>query len=320
VSLAWNLAVAKQNPSDGPVSGPFTHENLSLFLVKAEKGGSSGARRYVTLQDAISQKKAVVHETEEVNELAVENVSDQDVFIQTGDIVKGGQQDRVITNDFVLRPKSGRVSVDAFCVEQGRWSQRGRESASTFNSSREMVSSKPLKMAVGVKKDQSEVWREVGKTQADLALSTAETVTVTASASSLPLTLQSRPVEGAVKGYLKALRRVPNGSSGAIGVVVAVNGEINSADIYSSPELFAAMWPKLLKASAVEAVRLKRQEPSGTLRADAVDAFLREAEQGAETAIDIDGRITLARRENEQQITMESRDPQGWIHRSILKK
>jgi hypothetical protein len=320
VSLAWSLSLPGQIPSDDQISGPFTHENLSLFLVTAQKGEKGGSRRYLTLKDAMDQRKVVVSETKKVNELAVENVSDEKIYIQSGDIVKGGQQDRVITNDFVLPRRSGRIAVDAFCVEQGRWSQRGSESASTFNSSSELAAAKPMKVAVGVKKDQSQVWQQVTETQRSLALATAETVTVSASASSLPLTLKSRPVEDAVKGYLKALQRIPDGRSDAVGLVFAVNGEINSADIYSSPELFAAMWPKLLKASAVEAVRLKQKEPSAVVQTTEVGKFLRDAERGSETRVAIDRRISLIRRENDREIAIESRDPQGWIHRSVIQK
>jgi len=319
VTLAWSLTLLGQPNSR--ISEPFTYKNLSLFLVTAGEGGnSSGGRHYLTLKEALDQQKIRVIETKQVNELAVENVSAEPVYIQSGDIVKGGQQDRVISNDFVLPPRSGRVAVDAFCVEHGRWSQRGGEPASTFNSSTEMAATKPLKMAVSVNKDQSEVWNQVAQTQAGLALSTAQSVIVSSSASSLPLTLQSRPIEDAVKGYIKALHRIPDGKRDVVGFVFAVNGEINSADIYSSTELFAAMWPKLLKASAVEAVRLKSQQPSATLLPADVAQFLRDAETGAETKIEVDRRITLARRENQHLIAMESRDRQGWIHRSIIRK
>ena len=320
VSLLWSLSVAGQVPAGTQISGPFTHENLTIFLVHAPRGDSSGNRSYLTLQEAMERKKVVVIETKQVNELAVENVSDEEVYIQSGDIVKGGRQDRVMTNDFILPRRSGRIAVAAFCVEQGRWSQRGGESASTFNSSTELAATKPIKVAVGVKKNQSEVWQQVADTQAGLALATAQTVTVSESASSLPLTLKSRPVEEAVRGYIKALRRIPEGRSDVTGLVFAVNGEINSADIYSSPELFAAMWPKLVKASAVEAVRLKRKEPSPAVQAAAVADFLRAAEKGAESRVDVDGRITLVRRENEGEITTESRDPHGWIHRGVIKR
>ncbi len=55
---------------------------------------------------AMARKVVIVHETQEVNELAVENVSrTEEVFIQAGDIVKGGQQDRVLAVD-LDRPRA----------------------------------------------------------------------------------------------------------------------------------------------------------------------------------------------------------------------
>ena len=80
-----------------------------------------------------------MYETGQVNELAIENVSpDRAVFVQAGDIVKGGRQDRVFSQDLVLKPRSGRVPIDAFCVESGRWRQRGgrRRTASRPRSTR----------------------------------------------------------------------------------------------------------------------------------------------------------------------------------------
>ena len=56
------------------------------------------------------------------------------VFIQAGDIVKGGKQDRVLTVSFLLPPNSGRVPIASFCVEQGRWSARGKEDHARFSS------------------------------------------------------------------------------------------------------------------------------------------------------------------------------------------
>jgi hypothetical protein len=56
------------------------------------------------------------------------------VFVQAGDIVKGGRQDRVLTVSLLIPPRSGRMAIGAYCVEQVRWSQRGHESAKKFMS------------------------------------------------------------------------------------------------------------------------------------------------------------------------------------------
>src|SRR5690349_8214729 len=78
---------------DYRLSGPYTQDNLSIFLIHGAKRPS--VKTFLTLQEALDQKKVVVYETGNVNELAVENFASEDVYIQSGDIVKGGRQDRV---------------------------------------------------------------------------------------------------------------------------------------------------------------------------------------------------------------------------------
>jgi hypothetical protein len=94
------------------LSGPFTHDNLTIFLIH---GADKSAKNLLTLDEAIDQRKVVVYETRNVNELAVENVSSEDVFIESGDIVKGGAQDRTLKDDIILPSKSGKVSLNSFC-------------------------------------------------------------------------------------------------------------------------------------------------------------------------------------------------------------
>jgi hypothetical protein len=52
------------------LSGPYTHENLTVFLVYGRDRLET--KELLTLQEALVQKKAVVHEKEDVNELTVE--------------------------------------------------------------------------------------------------------------------------------------------------------------------------------------------------------------------------------------------------------
>jgi hypothetical protein len=211
--------------------------------------------------------------------------------------------------------ESGKVPVFAFCVEQGRWSQRGAERVQVFDSSKYMISTKELKMAVKSKKDQSAVWREVAKTQAALQVSAP------ASPTSLQLTLESRTVADAVDGYLKALTGIAAAKPDAVGFAFAINGAVNSADVYSSPALFAAMWPKLLRSSAVEAVgRLKTDERFQPTTSEAIHAFLREAEKGKQSAADVDQRVRLATYAGDDQLLFESQEGAGWIHRNYIKK
>jgi hypothetical protein len=115
------------------VSGPYEHGNLAIFLLHGKD--RVAAADFLTLKEAMEQKLVVVHETGSVNELSVENLSkDRAVYIQYGDIVKGGKQDRTLQYDIVLSPSSGKVPLPSFCVEQGRWRARGGENVAAFQS------------------------------------------------------------------------------------------------------------------------------------------------------------------------------------------
>ena len=68
-----------------------------------------------------------------------------------------------------------------------------------------------------------------------------------------------------------------------IGYVFAINGKINSADIYVSNALFKKLWPKLLQASAIEAVaELRRGEKFDAPKPAEVQGFLDDGDKGPE--------------------------------------
>lgn len=305
------------------LSGPYTHENLTLFLVHGADTLSGGP--YLTLQEAMERRAVVVHETQEVNELAVENLSGtEEVFIQAGDIVKGGQQDRVLAVDLILSARSGRVPIDAFCVEEGRWSARGEESSGRFTTSESMAATRELKMAARASRSQAEVWDEVGQAQAKLSASTNADVRSGVSASSLQLSLENEKVRERAGGYVKALSAVVGGKPDAVGYVFTVNGRLSSADVYSSGALFRKLWLRLLEASAVEAVaELPTYDGAAAGAAHSVEDFLADAARGRETEREVTKRTMVVKREGERAIFFETRDMArggAWVHRNYLAK
>jgi hypothetical protein len=86
LAFAASLTLPAQTNSY-KITGPFTHENLTVFLIH---GPNKIGKSFLTLEEALDQRKVIVYETRDVNELAIENVSNKDVFIESGDIVKGG--------------------------------------------------------------------------------------------------------------------------------------------------------------------------------------------------------------------------------------
>lgn len=303
------------------LSGPFTHKNLTIFLIHGKSVVVT--KKFITLEEALVQKKVVVYETKTVNELAIENLSNEDVYVQSGDIVKGGQQDRMMAVDLIVPPKSGRMPIAAFCVESGRWSKRSGERVEVFSSSAEVASTKDLKLAAKRAKSQGAVWKNVTVTQDKLSQNISTTVNSSESASSLQLSLENKKVRETADGYIKALSGITSGKTDVIGYVFAINGKMNSADVYGSSELFKKLWPKLLKGNAVEAIAELQKREFKPASAEQAKTFLTEAESGRASEKAVTGRVKLVTREDSKNIFFETRDDaqQGaWVHRNYIKK
>lgn len=156
----------------------------------------------------MERKRVIVYETKDVNELAIENIADDvDVFVQSGDIVKGGQQDRVLAVDLILPPRSGRIAISAFCVEAGRWSRRGSETATRFETSSERIASRELKNATAVTNSQTQVWSEVVNVQNKISRNIGASVNAQTSESSLQLSLENKRLQQMREAYVKKLTK-----------------------------------------------------------------------------------------------------------------
>jgi hypothetical protein len=235
------------------LSGPFTHQNLSIYFVHG-KGHSSSDKEYITLQEALEKGLVKIVETGSVGNLTIINHAENvNIFIQSGDIVKGGRQDRTIKYDYIITPERKEISLTSFCVEHGRWSKRGGEASDKFSSSSDRLVSRELQMAAKYSGDQSRVWEEVGNAQAKLSRNVGKPVQSPESASSLQLTLENKDLNEFVDGYIEALAPAVKTQRQVIGLVTAINGRFVTADIYESEKLFDKLCDKLLRAAAVEA-------------------------------------------------------------------
>ena len=304
------------------ISAPHTYKNLTIFLLHG-KDESSG-KNVLTLQEAMERKLVFVYETSEVNELEVENRSKQfDVFIQSGDIVKGGKQDRVMAVSIIIPAGSGRVKIEAFCVESGRWTKRGEEDSAKFTSSNDRIVTKELKIAANGARSQQQVWSQVSEAQARLGKNVGGSVASGDSSSSLQLSLENKKVVATVDEYIKSLGNIVDGKSDVIGYAFAINGKINSADVYVSNALFKKVWMKMLKASATEAVSESRSvRLADPVKADAVRSMIDDAEKARPKEQSVGSGARLVTREDKDNVMFESRDEKtkAVVHRSYVKK
>jgi glutathione S-transferase len=233
------------------LSGPYTHENLTIFLFHGPD--EIDGTRYTSLTHAFAEKHVLVHETG-----TVENFSETiDIFLQAGDVLKGGRQDRTIAIDFIIPARSGRIPVPAFCVESGRWHRRRAEDDTHFSSSTHSIHAKSMRLAAKRAFDQNAVWHSVAESQEALGSALNKSVHVAHSPTSYQLSVEDPDLQKRKREYEEKLRRVLENGSDILGYAFYVCGERNSADIYASTQLFHQLWEKLLAVAVLEAISAK---------------------------------------------------------------
>jgi hypothetical protein len=269
---------------------PIRSGNLTVFPVVSSK--SYDTAEFITLDEGIRSGDVVVTEAgqarglirrhpgdgrtlppvrdAEVNRLVLVNNSKRPLLLLAGEIVTGGKQDRVIGKDRIVPPESDPVDLSVFCVEPGRWvAANGKADFSAGRASgvaggMGVVAAPSVRAGAMAAKNQQQVWDQVGRAKQAMS----EAVTVSAGApvaevnttSSYARVMENKdvqkqidsvaaPVERDYESVIHQLR-----DKNAVGVVVAVNGEIVWADIFASTQLLQKYWPKLVRSYATEAV------------------------------------------------------------------
>jgi len=278
--------------SDYKVLAPIRHGNLTVFPVVATNSHDTHA--FLTLDEGLKsgevevtesgrvggmirrrQQGGVVHpaypvrDGAQVNKLVLVNNSKRPLILLAGEIVTGGKQDRVIGKDRLVPADSDPIDLDVFCVEPGRWV--GSSEKFLFGSISGGMAAPAVRGKAMSDKDQQKVWAEVGKAKEGMARelrspTLAQSVPAPAAAEQVELTTSyakvmqndevktrvdsmAGPIEQEYQSTIQQLR-----DRNALGVVVAVNGEIVWADIFASTNLLEKYWPKLVRSYASEAV------------------------------------------------------------------
>lgn len=307
---------------------PETSGNLTIFLISGPEAWPDAS--LVTLEEALADNSLVIHETGDVNKLAVENLSSFDVFLQSGDMVKGGLQDRVVSVDLIVPAGSAKIPLKSFCVESGRWHSRvnratGVENSERFSSATHRVASRDIKYAAMYSNSQSLIWEKVHHFQESLGDSFSRNLRDEQSPTSLQLTLEDEQLEQMVDEHLKKLLPiVENSTQTILGYAFAINGELNSADIYTNSTLFRKLWPRLLKASVIESLgRLVNSQHSSQISIKEVQAILDQPRDIKWSKRFVSPRITLRSAETEKVFIQDTCDTDrdgAWFHRNYLAK
>jgi hypothetical protein len=270
------LANAGPRPASSTykVLSPISSGNLTIFPVVA--ADSHDTREFITLDEGLRSGEVVVTESgqvsplirrrpgiapdprgPQVNRLVLVNNSDRPLILLAGEIVTGGKQDRVVGKDRIVPSRGDPVDLSVFCVEPGRWTG----TSGKFGPASAQMAQPSVRGKVMADKDQQKVWNEVGRANQSVAAElSAPAKAAVQGTSSYARVAENEEVKRKLDDVAAPIRRDYESlirnlrAHNAVGVVVAVNGEIIWADIFASSSLLEKYWPKLVRSYAAESL------------------------------------------------------------------
>ncbi len=283
VALPWATQAGETTPaSNYTLLSPIRSGNLTVFPVVANK--SYDTSDFITLDEGIRSGDVVVTEAgqarglirrrpgrpdvmhpvrdAEVNRLVLVNNSRHPLLLLAGEIVTGGKQDRVIGKDRIVPAESDPVDLSVFCVEPGRWvAAGGKYEFSGGGVVGGLLAAPGVRGSAMAAKNQQQVWDNVGKSKEALAVMVpAPAAAEVNSTTSYARVMDNKEVQKKVDSVAEPVQRNYESvihqlrDKNAVGVVVAVNGELVWADLFASTQLLQKYWPKLVRSYATEAV------------------------------------------------------------------
>jgi len=301
------------------VSGPHVHGNLAVFLIHSK---DQDTREFITLDQGLDKKLVTVSEKaqEQVGELLIENSSDRYLFLQEGDRVKGGKQDRIIITSLVIPPKSGKLPLPTFCCEEGRWTlgSQGKDFGNAENTILAPQSVRLRSKTIANRGGQGEVWKEV----ADQKKMSNEKLGVANTNSSLNETLDSKQVKKICADCNKVMDGLLAKHPDALGVAIAVNGKIEEINLYPNSGVLKSIFPRLVQSYALQAHLNKDQlkgKPAPAVASAAVEKFMSGKEkQKRFEGINADNGIRI--REMDSELECVTAFKGQAVHRQWLNK
>jgi hypothetical protein len=221
--------------SDVRIGAAQPHGQLLVFWLQGRPGLPL---EITTLDEARGRGQLTITERDQarVPDLVVDNRGKTHVLLLGGEILVGGKQNRVLGQDFLLPPLSGPRSVGVYCVEARRWNEGRREFESKGSFAAPGLRSQVLSRA-----DQGRVWSEVDRYAKEAA------------APSPTASFQAVYDKAEVRAHVEAIERGLPAPPETLGAVAFVGDRVTGIDLFHEAALFARVWPKLLRAHALEA-------------------------------------------------------------------
>jgi len=280
------------------VGDPRSFDNLTVFPITARHQTDIGP--ITTLGAALAAGRAEVREVggspapnddqrsqpqqqrrgggggAEVGTLVIENKGKVPIYVLAGTVVKGGNQDRQIGQDFIVA--AGKtVPVDAFCVEQGRWTDQ-RGGAATYGkfSTAGHMANADVRAAGQYKRSQGEVWSKVGEVN-DANEKSASSGTLFATLDDKEVARRQAALTAKIQGHLAQVQP----RSSVVGFAYAVDGRIKGVRWFINHWVYAQFSSMLIQGASLDAITAQAGKPPKAppaMKPQAVASFVSDIE------------------------------------------
>lgn len=263
----------------------WRYENLRLYPVSlVETQDVSSLQTVKLLSEAmktpgfriVEQKQFGRSQDNWFHGVTVQNKTQDTILLLSGDVVKGGNQDRVIAHHEVIMPRSVR-NIEVFCVEAGRSTYYNPQASVAEKeiaafSGYFSVASPKVRRAVQSSGNQSEVWAAVAS------------VTKANSAESATSAYTALDQESAQKqrrdAYLDHLGRAFEQNADVTGVIAVCGDRVLGVDVFADADLFHRAYPALLHGYVAEAAM---HTPEATITATSLQETFSMLQKCAES-------------------------------------
>jgi hypothetical protein len=228
----------------------WTFENLQLIPVRfVGDGGSKGFLPFdnvSSLQKAIRDKKIRINELKgsgnaDVRVLEMKNTSKEAIVLQSGEILVGGKQDRIVAQTMIIPPDKQKYYVNVYCVEKGRWDRR----AKSFDYLRS--ADMGLRRATDVQRKQHLIWESI-----DNQFKQSGKNSPTSAYKDL---LRNQKFLDLDSQYVKFFSdKLSKTDSNFAGFVAITGGQIIGTDLYSTKEMAMEAFQNTLRSYSATAI------------------------------------------------------------------
>ena len=210
----------------------------------------------ICLEQARASGEVVISETGTSERVRLVNYANRDLFLQAGEVLRGGDNDRAVPGDLIVpAPKHEPESqlVPTFCVEPERSVPMGGRTPDLFTVFDQMCPGQRLKKELWLG-TQEDVWREITAMRDSVFDIVSHGGAWDTPSYSLWTLIELLETQSWLTPYLHSLLPLAETHQEATGAVFLVRGKFRSAELYATATLFRALWPKLLWSVAVEAL------------------------------------------------------------------